>query len=144
MPAVTIGDNVTIHYRALGPEGQLIAASEGGQPLVMKVGGDEVFPAISQAVLGMSMGESKAFRIKAADAYGEQHAAIERSIPCKQLPPDIVPGDLIKLSLGDTQVLLWAIAKQWGTAWRVSTRHPLAGHYLEMQLRIVAHEFGSL
>lgn len=140
MSFVELGDRIAIHYRVQGPEGELIAASAEGQPLSMTVGALDVIPGLSLGTVGMQLGENKALHLAAEDAFGPLGAAIERSIAKDQLPAEVGVGDRLRLRLGHRQLSLWIIAEQWGSAWRVTTQHPLAGKRLDMTIKVVAHQ----
>lgn len=138
MSVVQLGDRVAIHYRVDGPEGTVIAASPAGEPLVLQAGGVDVIHGLSMGVLGAEVGEIRQLQVPPEDAFGTASGSVERSIAKDRLPPDVKVGDEIRCTLGERQLSLWVLAEQWGTAWRVSTQHPLAGQRLTIKFKVIA------
>jgi FKBP-type peptidyl-prolyl cis-trans isomerase 2 len=140
MSGVRLGDEIAIHYRLDGPNGEVIAASGEGQPLVMRVGSDSVIVGLSAGVVGMQLEEIRAIHFSPEQAFGAGNESIERFIDKADLPPDVVIGDKIRLRHGDKCVTVWVVAEQWGTAWRVTTKHPCCGLNMAMTVKLVAHK----
>jgi hypothetical protein len=46
----------------------------------------------------------------------------------------------LRLTLGEQQLSLWVVTEQWGTAWRVTTQHPMAGKPVAIKFKVVAHQ----
>jgi len=140
MSSVQLGDEIAIHYRLHGPDGEVIAASGEGQPLVMRVGSDEVLLGLSRGVVGMQLGEVKELHLAPEEAFGTDAGSVERFINKVDAPPDVIIGDKLCLRTADTSVTVWVVAEQWGTAWRVCTKHPYAGMNVAMVLKVVGHQ----
>ncbi len=139
MSSVKLGDEITIYYRLHGPEGEVIAASGDGQPLVMRVGSSDVLIGLSAGVIGMQLEEVKSLQLSPEQAFGLDTGSVERFINKTDAPADVVIGDTLRLSVGDETVTVWVVAEQWGTAWRVSTKHPYAGMNVAMTVKVIAH-----
>lgn len=117
----------------------MIAASADGQPLRMRVGSSDVIIGLSSGVVGMQLGEVKSLHLAPEHAFGTEARSVERFINKVDAPPDVVIGDKLRLSDGENSVSVWVVAEQWGTAWRVSTKHPCAGMHVAMTVKVVAH-----
>lgn len=139
MSSVQLGDEISIHYRLHGPEGEVIAASGDGQPLTMRVGSDEVILGLSRGVMGMQLGEVKELHLAPEQAFGSGTGSVERFINKTDAPPDVVIGDQLRIRYADSCVTVWVVAEQWGTAWRVCTKHPYAGMQVAMVVKVVGH-----
>ena len=139
MSSDQLGDEIAIHYRLHGPDGEVLAASGEGQPFVMRVGSEEVLLGLSRGVMGMQLGEVKELHLVPEQAFGADAESVERFINKTDAPPDVVIGDKLRLRHGDTSVNVWVVAEQWGTAWRVSTKHPCAGMHVAMVIKVVSH-----
>lgn len=140
MSGVRHGDEIAIHYRLDGPDGQVVAASGEGQPLVMRVGSANIIAGLSAGVVGMQLNEIRAIHFGPEQAFGAGSESIERCIDKSDLPLELVIGDKIRLRHGDKCVTVWVVAEQRGTAWRVTTRHPCSGLHMAMTVKLVAHQ----
>jgi FKBP-type peptidyl-prolyl cis-trans isomerase 2 len=139
MSVVQLGDRVAIHYRVDDSEGVAVVASPSGQPLILQAGGVDVFHGLSIGVLGMQIGDIKLLQI-AADEFGSPLPVLERTIAKDKLPEEVKVGDELLLTMGESQISFWVTAEQWGTAWRVTTQHPLGGKSLAIKFKVVAHQ----
>ena len=139
MSSVKLGDEIAIHYRLHGPEGEVIAASGDGNPLAMRVGGSDVIIGLSAGVVGMQLHEIKSLHLAPEQAYGTNYDSIERFINKSDAPPDVVIGDKLRLCVDDKSVVVWVVAEQWGTAWRITTKHPYAGMHVAMTVKVIEH-----
>ena len=138
MSVVQLGDRVAIHYRVDDPDGTVIAHSPAGEPLILQAGGVDVIHGLSMGVLGAEVGEIRQLQVPPEDAFGPGAESVERSIAKDKLPPDVQVGDELRLTLGERQLSLWVLTEQWGTAWRVSTHHPLAGQSMTIKFKVIA------
>ncbi len=140
MSAVQLGDEIAIHYRLHGPAGEVIAASAEGEPVIMRVGSDDVIPGLSIGVVGMELEEIKSLHFTPEQAFGDASKAIERVLPKNYLPPEVKVGDRLRLRQGDACLSVWVQAEQNASAWLVTTKHPYAGMKMAMTLKVIAHK----
>jgi len=70
MAKAQMGSSVTISYIGTLDNGKIFHSTDEHGPLTFTVGDDQVFPALEQAVIGMSAGEVKNVVLSAEDAYG--------------------------------------------------------------------------
>jgi FKBP-type peptidyl-prolyl cis-trans isomerase SlyD len=78
---ITKNSVVTIEYRMLDAEGNLIDTSDHAEPLSFIQGRSMVFPAIEEKVDGRSAGEKLSFTLQPDQAYGERNEDFIRQIP---------------------------------------------------------------
>jgi len=135
MSTIKAGDRVAISFRATTSDRQLVASS-GEEPFVLTAGGKELLPVVSDAVIGMSVGESKVLHIEGAAAFGMKGEKISRTMPRSRFPADVGVGDAIRISRGQVSALLWVIGEGAGDTWHLCTRHPLADRDFEVQLTV--------
>ena len=57
MSGIQSGDKVAIHYRGTFQDGNEFDSSQGREPLEFTAGSDELIPGMSNAVIGMAVGE---------------------------------------------------------------------------------------
>lgn len=138
MPQVRSGDHVRLHYTARFVDGTVFASSrEGGPLLAFRAGGDEVIAGVSQAVLGMSEGESKLVAITPEQGFGNRDEALARQVPLAELPPSVRVGDQFQARAGEREIPVWVrvIAEDHAI---LDGNHPLAGHNLIFEIEVVS------
>lgn len=64
------GSTVTVHYIGTLDNGHVFDSTPDGEPLVLTIGSNQVFPALEEAVVGMVVGETRNIILQAADAFG--------------------------------------------------------------------------
>lgn len=84
---------VTLHYRLQegNASGDLIEETSGGDPLVFLQGVGQMIPEFERQMEGKSAGDTFAFGIKSADAYGEYSDEARIKIPIETF---VVDGQL--------------------------------------------------
>ncbi len=132
------GDTVRVHYTGTLSDGSVFDSSEGRQPIEFQVGAGEVIPGFESAVEGMQEGEERRITIPAVDAYGarseERMVTVERS----RLPSDMEPtvGQPLEMNQAG-QTFRVTIAEVTDETVVLDANHPLAGHDLTFDLRLV-------
>ncbi len=140
MATATNGDTVHVHYTGKLDDGTVFDSSEGRDPLAFTVGAGEVVPGFEDAVSGMQVGDSKTVRIGPADAYGERRDDLVLDVPTEQLPEGLEPEVGMELALRghDGQTMPVRVAAVGGDAITLDANHPLAGHALIFDVKLVA------
>ena len=89
MTAIQNGDKVKIHYRGTLESGEEFDNSAGREPLEFTAGGEELIPGMSNAVIGMSVGDKKTVTLPPAEAYGERNEEMLLRVEPGQLPEGV-------------------------------------------------------
>ena len=84
-------DSVKIHFTCRAEDGEMFASSIGATPLIFRIGTNQVFSALEQAIIGMRIGEFKAVRISSDRAFGSYDQNKVIRIKRDQLPGNIQP-----------------------------------------------------
>jgi len=129
MRVVEQGDRVRVHYTGRLEDGTVFDSSQGGEPLEFIAGGSEVIPGVSNAVLGMSVGETKTVTVPPEDAYGPHQEGLVQRVAIDRLPPGVQVGMPLKAVAGDREVILWVTELGEEEA-VLDANHPLAGKTL--------------
>lgn len=134
--AISAGDKVRMHYTAKLEDGTLVDSSEGKDPLEFEAGGDQLIPGVSQAVIGMEIGESKSVTVTPEQGYGEHHPQAVQTVDKEHFPPEVAVGDMFKAVTpeGEMMVRVTEVNDQGVT---VDANHPLAGQTLVFDMEIV-------
>jgi len=109
-------------------------------PMELTIGGEEFFPGVEEALVGMAPGEKKSITLAAAEACGEYDEDLVFSIPRDQFPGDIEPaeGDDLELVGDDGEGTVVTVVDITETDVTVDANHPLAGEDLTFELELVA------
>lgn len=139
MSQAKTGDTVKIHYTGTLDDGTEFDSSAGRDPLEFQLGGGQVIPGFDKAVEGMALGDNKAVRIEAQDAYGERHEQLVQEIPRSALPEDVAPerGMTLQSQSPDGQTMLLTVTAVAEQSITVDANHPLAGQALSFEIELV-------
>ena len=133
------GNTVKVHYTGTLADGTAFDSSRGSDPLEVTLGSGSVIAGFEQALMGMSVGESKTVTIGAAEAYGEHHADRVHEVEREKMPDDIdLQVGVILEAVGAGGVPLPVqIAGLTETMVTLDFNHPLAGQDLTFELELV-------
>jgi peptidylprolyl isomerase len=130
-----IGDTVKVLYNGTFDNGSVFDSSEmhGNEPLEFTIGTGQVIPGFDQAVMGMSLNESKTVTIPAEEAYGQKYFEVDLS----ELPDDLEVGEkLYKQSEDGSRIEVTVVNISESTA-TLENVHPLAGEDLTFKITLV-------
>ena len=135
------GDTVKVLYVGTYDNGSVFDSSEshGGDPLQFTIGDGDVIPGFEQAVIGMSVNETKDIHISVEDAYGPYYDYMVTTVNWSSFEEGFVPevGDQIQMqnSLGQTFQGIVINTSEEGVT--VDFNHPLAGMDLNFEITLV-------
>lgn len=126
------------NYVLKGPDGQVLDASESGQPLPFLEGAQQIIPALETEIVGMNEGDKKNVKIGAAEAYGMPEEKMKMDVEKHELAhlPDLQVGAYLQLDLGQ-QVQVVKVTQMTDTHVTLDGNHPLAGVDLEFDVELV-------
>ncbi|HEX3050821.1 MAG TPA: peptidylprolyl isomerase [Aggregatilineaceae bacterium] len=132
-------DTVRVHYHGRLEDGSVFGASPEQEPLEFTIGEGQVIAGFEQAVIGMQPGEAKTVQIPAEQAYGEYEPQRIMAIPREQFPSHIEPelGMRLEARQADGQVIPVALVDMTDEQIMLDANHPLAGHALTFDIRLV-------
>ncbi len=99
MRKVQVGDVVSIHFVGKLSSGEIFENTLESDPFVFEVGSPEIIPGLSEAVLGMTEGETKEVIISSEKAFGAKDENLIRTVPREALNLDVEPEPGLLLSL---------------------------------------------
>lgn len=140
MKEIKTGSKVTVHYIGTLDDGRTFDSTPDDRPLVFTVGANEVFPALEQAVIGMTVGEVRNLSIPAADAYGPRLAENMLTLDRSNLPEgkEILVGQKLAVEFKGNQSRVMVIARIADDTITLDGNHQLAGFDLHFALRLDA------
>ncbi len=133
------GNTVKIHYTGTLTDGSVFDSSSGHDPLEFEIGSGQVIVGFEEAVIGMSVGESKDVTIPAEKAYGPYQDELVIKAPRDRIPPDLDPQVGQKLQMGGTggELILVNIIEVTDEHVTLDANPPLAGKDLNFQIELM-------
>ena len=133
------GDTVKIHYTGKLDDGSVFSSSGNQGPMQFKLGEGRVIPGFEEAVVGMSLGESKSITIPPEQAFGQHHDQMVQVIDRKQVPPDlkIEVGQRFEVRRSDGQTMLVTVTHISDATVTLDSNHPLAGKALTFDIKLI-------
>jgi peptidylprolyl isomerase len=133
------GDTVRVHYTGTLDDGTVFDSSTGREPLEFTLGEGQVIAGFEEAVTGMEVGETKASRIDADEAYGSRRDDLLLDVPREQIPAeiDLQIGQQLTLQQPNGQAVPVTVAELSDETVTLDANHPLAGEALTFELTLV-------
>lgn len=139
MAQAKAGDTVKVHYTGKLDDGTVFDSSVDREPLEFTIGSGNIIPGFEQAVVGMSLGESKTEIIPTDQAYGPHLDEMVVVVDRQQMPEEIDPqvGQQLQIQQQNGQVLPVVITDVSGASVTLDANHPLAGEDLTFDIKLV-------
>lgn len=108
-------------------------------PMELTIAGEEFFPKIEAALVGMTPGEKKSVAIPALDAFGDYDEEKVFTVPRTELPDDLKPevGDELVLSDEDDESIGVTVVEVNNASITFDANHPLAGKDLTFEVELI-------
>jgi peptidylprolyl isomerase len=131
------GDKVVVAYIGTLDDGTLFDSSL--EPLEFEIGEKAMLPAFENAVVGMSIGDTRTTTILPEDAYGEYEEGLTFTIDRTEFPPDIKPevGKEIQGRSDEGNVIDAFICDVSDDKITMDANHPLAGKKLTFEITLI-------
>lgn len=129
---------LAFNYVLKGPGGNILDASEKGQPLPFLEGTGQIIPKLEEEIKNLNEGDKKNVKLSAKDAYGEVKENMFMDVPKEELAhlPQLEIGAHLRLELGQGAHIV-RISKITDTHVTLDGNHPLAGQDLEFDVEMV-------
>jgi FKBP-type peptidyl-prolyl cis-trans isomerase SlyD len=135
---MTIEQNkvVSVHYTLNEgtPEGQLVESTNGGEPLAFIYGVGMMIPAFEANLTGLTIGDTFAFGIPAAEAYGEYDPSALVEVPKQifehegNIPDGLLEvGNVLPLQDQEGNRMQGMVAHVGDETVKLDFNHPMAG-----------------
>lgn len=133
------GDNVKIHYTGKLDDGTVFDSSANQEPLKFTLGKGQVIPGFEQAVVGMSIGDTKTTKIPADKAYGPYRKEMVLEVSKADLPKDIEVqlGQQLQINQPNGQAFVVTATNISESHITLDANHPLAGKDLTFDIKLV-------
>lgn len=129
---------LAFNYVLKGPDGNVLDASERGQPLPFLEGTGQIIPKLEEEIKDLKEGDKKIVKIKAVDAYGDVKDNMFMDVPKEELAhlPQLELGAHLRLELPQGAHIV-KISKITDSHVTLDGNHPLAGQDLEFDIEMV-------
>ncbi len=136
---ITENTVVLLSYTLTDDEGEVLDASEEGQPLAYVHGTGSIIPGLEQALAGKRQGDAFSMRLEPEDAYGPVDEALLHTVAREQLPSDIEieEGMQFEAEAEDGEVQVLTVVEVDGSDITLDGNHPLAGVALTFDVRVI-------
>lgn len=129
---------LAFNYVLTGPEGNVLDASEKGQPLPFLEGAGQIIPKLEEEIKDLKEGDKKTVKLAAADAYGLPRDNMLMDVPKEELAhlPNLEIGTHLNLQLSQGSHIV-RVSKISDTHVTLDGNHPLAGQDLQFEVEMV-------
>jgi FKBP-type peptidyl-prolyl cis-trans isomerase 2 len=136
MSKVENGNTVKVHYTGKFEDGSVFDSSVNNEPISFEVGTMQVIPGFENAILGMTVGESKTVTLKPEEAYGYPLEGMVQEVPRALVPADVKAGAQL-VSEGEQGTFNVVVKEVKEDTVVLDGNHPLAGKTLVFDLELV-------
>ena len=128
----------TLNFVLKDDDGDVIDASEAGDPLIYLHGHDNIVPGLEEALAGKSVGEESRVEVPPEKGYGVLQKIKPKRVPRSMFPDDATVEKGVRFVMQTPQgqsFPIWVV-KVMGKQVHVTTQHPLAGVTLVFDVTI--------
>jgi FKBP-type peptidyl-prolyl cis-trans isomerase 2 len=136
MSKVESGNTVKVHYTGTFENGEVFDSSVGSEPISFTIGAKQVIPGFENALMGMSVGESKTVTLSPEEGYGNVIAEMIQEVPKEFVPDTVKVGEMLTANTeqGPFNVV---VAEVKDDVVILDGNHPMAGKVLNFELELV-------
>ena len=133
------GDRVKIHYTGRLEDGTVFDSSEGRTPVDFTIGDSTLMPGIENGVIGMAVDSEITVEIPSDEAFGDRREELVIELDRSQFPEELDPeiGQQLELRQSGGESIPVTILDVKETTVTLDGNHPLAGHTLSIDLRLI-------
>lgn len=132
------GSTVTISYIGTLDNGRIFYSTDEHGSLTVKLGEDQLFLALEQALIGMRAGEVKSVVLTAAEAYGPHLPENMIKVARHAFPAgkEITPGQKLSIEFSGDRSRVMVVSSVNEAEVTLDGNHPLAGQDLTFAIRV--------
>lgn len=140
MSQAEMGQTVRVHYTGKLTNGQEFDSSHPrGEPLEFTLGLKQVIEGFENAILGMSIGDSKTVEIPVDQAYGESRDEMIADFPRSEIPEtiELEEGMTLTSTSPDGNSMHFRVKSFNEEVVTLDANHPLAGQDLIFEIELI-------
>ena len=137
---MTIKNNsvVSMQYELKDDEGNVLDASQPGEPLNYLHGAENIIPGLEKALIGKKTGDALEVSVTPEDGYGEYQDDLIQNVPKEAFEgiDDLAPGLELQAQEEDGTMRFFTIQEVKDKEVVIDSNHPLAGMNLNFKVSI--------
>ncbi len=132
------GDKVRIHYTGFLDDGTVFDSSRERDAMEVTLGSGSLIGGFEDALMGMSVGDTKQLKIPSDDAYGPRRDELVIHVDKAEFPPSLDPREGVMLNLQgpEEEVIRAVITEVSDDSVVIDANHPLAGEDLTFDIEL--------
>lgn len=141
MSEVQAGNNVSVHYTGTLEDGSVFDSSKPrNTTLDFTVSSGQMIPGFDNAVLGMTVGETKVVTLEPADAYGNVNPEAFQTTPRSVFPEglELKLNEVVRGRDEAGQVITARVHELEDDSVVLDFNHPLAGKNLTFEIELIS------
>lgn len=133
------GDLVRVHYTGKLEDGTVFDSSREREPLEFTLGEGQVIAGFEEAVVGMSLGETRTAQVGADKGYGPRREEMVVEVERKQFPGHLDPkvGQHLEIKQPDGDCIMVTVVDVSESKITLDANHPLAGRALSFEIQLM-------
>jgi len=139
MNRIVLADSlVTLHYRITLPSGQPVLSTFEATPATLKLGANEMLPAMEKLIVGLPVGSRQVFELTAKEAFGPYRSElIERVRREHMLQQNVEPMSIMEFLAPDGSKYSGLVREVDDSSALIDFNHPLAGVPIHLEVEII-------
>lgn len=140
-------ENNTVSIAFVGKldNGEIFYVIKEDEPMTVKIGNSDLPPSLENALYKMKKGEAQKVRVPPEEGYGPRQKDLVQTIDSQKMVDSVnpVPGMILSLTVekeGEQQKVPATVIKVEGSQVTVDYNHPLAGHHLNYEVKLLDFE----
>jgi peptidylprolyl isomerase len=138
MRQAEMGDTVKVHYTGSLQDGTVFDSSRDREAMEVTLGSGHLIGGFENALVGMSVGDTKKLKIVSDDAYGPRRDELVIYVKKAEFPANLEPREGLGLNLKgpEEQVIQAIITEVSEDSVIIDANHPLAGRDLNFDIEL--------
>jgi FKBP-type peptidyl-prolyl cis-trans isomerase SlpA len=138
-PEILPGSQVTLHLAIRLEDGTEALSTFDEDPVELQMGDGTLQPGLELALYGLKAGDTQTLNLMPEQGYGLRDPALIQQMPLSDFDGAFTPeiGQIIAFSLANGEEAPGAIMGVEGGQVEVDFNHPLAGHEITFEVRIL-------
>jgi peptidylprolyl isomerase len=138
MRQAELGDTVKVHYTGSLQDGTVFDSSRDREAMEVTLGSGRLIGGFEDALVGMSVGDTKRLKIQSDDAYGPRRDELVIYVEKTDFPTNLEPREGLCLNLKgpEEQDIQAIITEVSGESVTIDANHPLAGKDLNFDIEL--------
>lgn len=133
------GKQVALEYSVFQEDGKMIDTNVGESPLIFNMGTHQILPALEDAIASLNEGDKKRVTLAPDKAFGAVDPEAFKQVDAKAIPEKLrYEGAILGVQDESGNQYRIRIHSIDGEKVVVDFNHPLAGHTLTFEMRIVS------